>query len=300
NTHHACISATSNLQNNPPLVLPVRYISATSNQYSFTVSYLIETFGFSKESALTTSKHVNFETSKKPDSVIAFFKKQGFSKTDITRMIKTRPSLLSDEKTVHAIKRFPRLISYDVKVYLLPNISILNNIGVPQSNIISMFRIQPQILLQSPPKLKEIGDTIKNMGFDPTGKRYLTALFVYSSMTKATWDSKVDHFKKLGWSEEEICKAFHLQPILMKTSEHKITAIMSFLVNKMGFTPSAIVILMSSLEKKIVPRGLFGKDLLSKGYIKNLGLESLFLSPEKVFLNRFVYRYGEASELLKL
>ncbi|EOY06467.1 Uncharacterized protein TCM_021177 [Theobroma cacao] len=127
-----------------------------------------------------------------------------------------------------------------------------------------MFRIQPQILLQSPPKLKEIGDTIKNMGFDPTGKRYLTALFVYSSMTKATWDSKVDHFKKLGWSEEEICKAFHLQPILMKTSEHKITAIMSFLVNKMGFTPSAIVILMSSLEKKIVPRGLFGKDLLSK------------------------------------
>ncbi|KAK6254564.1 hypothetical protein SCA6_015869 [Theobroma cacao] len=130
-----------------------------------------------------------------------------------------------------------------------------------------MLRIQPQILFKSPSKLKEIGDTKKNMGFDPTGKRYLYALFVYSSMTKATWDKKVDLFKKLGWSEEEICKAFHLQPICMKTSEDKITAIMSFLVNKMGFTPSAIakkpVILMSSLEKKIVTRGLFGKDLLT-------------------------------------
>ncbi|WRX21675.1 hypothetical protein QQP08_014162 [Theobroma cacao] len=42
-------------------------------------------------------------------------------------------------------------------------------------------------------------------------------------MTKATWDKKVDLFKKLGWSEEEICKAFHLQPICMKTSEDKIT-----------------------------------------------------------------------------
>ncbi|XP_017974628.1 PREDICTED: uncharacterized protein LOC108661644 [Theobroma cacao] len=191
------MSVTSNLQDYPALVL-----------HPFTVSYLIETFGFSKKYALTISKHINFETSEKPDSIIAFFKNQGFSETHITRMVKTHPS-------------------------------ILNDVGVPLSNIISMLRIQPQILFKSPSKLKEIGDTIKNMGFDPTGKRYLYALFVYSSMTKATWDKKVDLFKKLGWSEEEICKAFHLQPICMKTSEDKITAIMSFLVNKMGFTPSA-------------------------------------------------------------
>ncbi|EOY06468.1 hypothetical protein QUC31_016256 [Theobroma cacao] len=359
---HGRMHSVTTLRNYPPLMLSLRCISASSDQKSFTVSYLIETCGFSKESALTAAKHVYFRTPENPDSVIAFFKKQGFSKTQITTVIKKRPQVLickvektllpkieffrfkgvsssdlvriftaystilvtslekqiipafnfisnlleSDEDTVYAIKRLPRLISYDVESYVLPNINVLRNIGVPQSYIILMFRMQPQTLLRSPVKFMESVETVKKMGFNPMNKSYLAALFVYTSMSKSTWEKKFDTYRMWGWSEEEIFKAFRNQPNCMVTSKEKIMTMMHFLVNKMSFKSSAIAkhprILMSSLEKKILPRGLFAQDLLlSKGFVKNFNLRSLFLSSEKVFLNKFINCYGaEAPKLLKL
>ncbi|KAK6229343.1 hypothetical protein SCA6_018294 [Theobroma cacao] len=54
---------------------------------------------------------------------------------------------------------------------------------------------------------------------------------------------------------------------------------MDFLVNKMGFRSSIFAkrprILMMILDKKIVPRGLFALDLLSKGIIKRVNLQDL-------------------------
>ncbi|MBA0685013.1 hypothetical protein Goari_026558 [Gossypium aridum] len=92
----------------------------------------------------------------------------------------------------------------------------------------------------------------------------------------------------------------------MAASEGRIKALMDFLVNVMGFKASFVAkqpyLLGLSLEKRIVPRGLFVKDLISKGLLAKVsGLTTVFASSEKVFLQRFVYCYEEkASELLKL
>ncbi|XWS14048.1 hypothetical protein CRYUN_Cryun36dG0090300 [Craigia yunnanensis] len=81
----------------------------------------------------------------------------------------------------------------------------------------------------------------------------------------------------------------------MNISEEKIVAIMDFLVNKMGFQSLLIAnqpsVLTRSFEKRIVPRGLFAQDLLSKGLIKNFILSSVFDASEKVFLQWFVNKY---------
>lgn len=75
----------------------VRYISNTSNQHSFKVSYLINSCGFSLETALTVSKNVNFETPDRADLVISFFKNHGFSQFQILNIIRKHPAvLLSD------------------------------------------------------------------------------------------------------------------------------------------------------------------------------------------------------------
>ncbi|KAK8555988.1 hypothetical protein V6N13_070060 [Hibiscus sabdariffa] len=126
-------------------------------------------------------------------------------------------------------------------------------------------------------------------------------------MSKSTWERKFDVYKKFGWSEKEILEAFKKYPLVMAASEDKIKAAMDFLVNVMGFRASSVAklphVLGLSMEKRIVPRGLFVKDLMSVGLVKKeLGLSMLFRSPEKLFLERFVYCYEErkASELLKL
>lgn len=76
--------------------------TSSSIQDSFTVSYLINSCGLSSENALLASRNVKLKTSQKADSVVALFKKRGFTNTQIENVVKKFPSvLLSDsEKTI--------------------------------------------------------------------------------------------------------------------------------------------------------------------------------------------------------
>ncbi|KAK7831043.1 hypothetical protein CFP56_027726, partial [Quercus suber] len=75
---------------NPSLSLSLKcnYISTIANQQPFSVSYHINTLGFSQEVALSASKYVHFETPEKVDSVVNFFKNHGFSQTQILSLVR--------------------------------------------------------------------------------------------------------------------------------------------------------------------------------------------------------------------
>ncbi|XVF62623.1 hypothetical protein PTKIN_Ptkin09bG0023200 [Pterospermum kingtungense] len=349
---------------NPPLFLAIRRLSKASSDpsQSFAVTYLKDKLGFSPESALAAVNGSNlaFKTPDRPDSVIAFLEKHGFSKTQIKRIITIRPGMLyydadksllpkleffrskgassselnrllsynprflsrslekqtipcfdqlskllqSDSKAVKAIKRYPLLITCKLDTYLLPNINVLLDNGVPESNIILMFLNQPRCFVAKTDRFKGIVEEVKEMGFNPLLIKFLQAVIILKKVTKPALDKKFDVYKKWGWSEPEIWEAFRRYPSVMESSAEKIMTIMDFLVNEMGFESSFIAkhpsLFARSFEKRILPRGLFAQDLLSKGLIKNFEF-SLFHSSEKVFIQRFVNRYEcEHPELLML
>ncbi|XVF62622.1 hypothetical protein PTKIN_Ptkin09bG0023100 [Pterospermum kingtungense] len=338
--HRLSYIVLNNPSPNPSLFLGIRRLSkpCSDPSQSFAVTNLKDKLGLSPESA--------FKTPDKPDSVVSFFEKHGFSTTQINKIITHRPGFLhydaektflpklefvrskgvsspelarlsyynpeflacslkkqiipcfnqlskfleSDSKAVKAIKRNPFLITCKLDTYLFPNINFLLDNGVPESNIISMFPNHPRSFFGKIDQFKEIVNGVKEMGFDPLMLRFLQAVIVFKKVSKTKMETKLDVYKEWGWSELEIRGAFLRYPCVMETSAEKIMAIMDFLVNKMGFQSSVIAkqpsVLLRSLEKKIVPRGLFAQDLLSK---------------EKVFIERFVNRYeSKPPELLML
>ena len=202
--HGSCCSTSTNrapqnlytVRNHIALLLSsFRYISSTSNQHSFTVSYLINTCGFFPEVALSASKIVNFETPHKADSVIGFFKNHGFSQSQILNIIRKHPAvLLSDsqntllpkleffqsrgfttsdiatvlsrnprilerslknqiipsfvffknllgtnENTITAIKRYSAILIVKLDTFVVPNVNLLRENGVPESNICTLI-----------------------------------------------------------------------------------------------------------------------------------------------------------------
>ncbi|XVF82946.1 hypothetical protein PTKIN_Ptkin16aG0092700 [Pterospermum kingtungense] len=121
------------LQNHAAIIpLAVRYVSkiAASNEHSFTVSYLINSCGFSPESALSVSKAVQVETPQKPDSVISFFKNHGFSQTQIRSVIKKHPKFLlcNPEKA------------------LLPKFQFFHSKRISSSDLTRILSANPEIL----------------------------------------------------------------------------------------------------------------------------------------------------------
>ncbi|KAK7850628.1 transcription termination factor MTERF15, mitochondrial [Quercus suber] len=147
----------------------LRYISSTStsNQHSFTVSYLINSCGFSPEAALSASKYVNFENPHKADLVISFFKHHGFSQTQISNVIREHPGVLvsdphktllpkleffhskgfttSDIATV--LSRNSRILKRSLKNQIIPSFVFLKNLLGTDGNTIAAVRCFPGILV---------------------------------------------------------------------------------------------------------------------------------------------------------
>ncbi|XP_065630891.1 uncharacterized protein LOC112020618 [Quercus suber] len=338
------------------------YVSSTSNQQPFAVSYLINSLGFTPEAALSASKYVHFETPEKADAVVKFLNNHGFSQTQISNLVRRRPGLLkcnpektllpkmeffsskgipspdlakmftgfpdlfrrslekqiipsfdlfksllqSEDKTLQAIQRCSGMFTYYLETYVVPNINTLRESGMPESFIISILQKQPRAFRVNPVQFREAVEEVKEMGFNPSTMKFAKAVHAVRSMSKLTWERKLNVYKKWGWTEDEVSMAFRSHPWCMTVSEEKLTRVMDFLVNKMGMESSLIkkhsVLFSLSLEKRLIPRGLVLQVLLSKGLVKkNFKMHVYFECPEKTFLQKFVMLHEEeASELLKL
>ncbi|KAM3707653.1 hypothetical protein ACJW31_02G040300 [Castanea mollissima] len=199
------------------------YISSTSNQHSFTVSYLINTCGFFPEAALSASKRVNFETPYKADSVIGFFKNHGFSQSQISNIIRKRPAvLLSDPQNI-----------------LLPKLEFFQSKGFTTSDIATVLSRNPWILERSL-KNQIIPSFVFLKNLLGTNENTVTAIKRYSAILIVKLDTfvvpNVNLLRENGVPESNICALIKKTPIAIMTDSIRFKEIVEE-VKEMGFNP---------------------------------------------------------------
>ncbi|XP_077247609.1 uncharacterized protein LOC143887404 [Tasmannia lanceolata] len=214
-----------------------------------------------------------------------------------------RTLLRTDENIVTALRRSTNVLQFNLQKTMVPNISILQNHGVPEPMISKWIMSHSSTLELRSDRFGEIVLKIKDLGFDPKHTLFILAVRVMS-MSKSKWKARKEVYRSLGWSEDEILSAFKKQPLCMATSEKKIRRWMDFFVNKLHMNPAVVSqypdLVLLSLEKRIIPRCLVVQILLSKGLIKkNFSLYTILKPPEKKFLEKFLIKYvEEVPELL--
>ncbi|XP_019180187.1 PREDICTED: transcription termination factor MTERF15, mitochondrial-like [Ipomoea nil] len=332
------------------------------NGDSFTVSYLVNKCRFTPERALSASNYMKIEEAGKPDAVLLFLKNQGFTKSQISNIVKRFPPVLvcdpqktllpkieffkssgftleqltailngspstfkrslenqvvptfnflnnfigSTEKIVNVARRCTHIFGVDVEASIGPNIQLLKDVGVPESKIIKLLIHQPRAFVIDKEKFRDIVEEVQGMGFNPLRYKFLLAVHAFRAMSKETWEKKMEAYKKCGFSEAEIFKAFEKNPWCIMVSTGKILAMIDLLFNKMGFERSVFlnrpVIISLSLEKRVIPRCLVYQDLLAKGLInEGFRLANMLEASEKKFLEKYIACHEkEAPHLLKL
>ncbi|OVA06462.1 Mitochodrial transcription termination factor-related [Macleaya cordata] len=292
---------------------------------------LLENNGFTKPyiSKLITKRPsvLSSKPTKTLKPKLDFFISMGLSGLDLAKFFTSDPNILlrrsldkqiipifsflksivhTEENVIALLKRSSRVLKHHPGKSLVPNIGYLQDQGVPQSNISRLLITQPGSLLTNADRFKEIVEEIKGMGLDPLKTAFVIAIHGLTSMSKSTWEAKLDVFRRWGWSEDEIVTAFRKQPHCMMASEKKIMAIMDFLVNQMGFSPLIItkhpITPMYNLKKRIIPRCSVIRVLVSKGVVKkNFSISTVLTMTEKSFLKNYVIKYEqEVPELLKV
>ncbi|KAE8650380.1 hypothetical protein Csa_011324 [Cucumis sativus] len=283
---------------------------------------LLASHGFSESQISDLAKRYPSLFSANPDKTILpkllFFQSKGLSSPEIVKFVCSVPRVLagslnkriipafdyiqavlgSEEKTLAAIKRSADILGWDLQISVGPNIEILKQTGVPDSNISSYLQQQPKMFLTSSIRFKEAVERVTEMGFNPQQMQFVVAVFCLRAMTKSTLDKKVEVYRKWGLSEEEIRLAFKKNPWCMMISEDKINGAMDYFVNKIGCQSSYVArrpgLTLYSLKKRLLPRGYIYQVLLSKGLIKKHEyLSSLFNSSENRFIKKFINPHKE-------
>ena len=242
-------------------LLTLRYISSTSNQHSFTVSYLINTCGFSQEGAISASKHVNFETPDKADLVISFFKNHGFSQTQISSII----------------RRYPPLLLSNPQKILLAKLEFFQFKGFTSSDIVMILTRNPHLLKRSlKNQIIPSFDFFKNLlGTDENtviAVRRFSAILVDKVDTRVV--PNVNLLRENGIHESGICTLIKNWPRVITTDQVRFKEIVEE-VKEMGINPlrasfvQAVSVIRqmnkSTWERKVNAYkrwGLYGDEIL--------------------------------------
>jgi mTERF domain-containing protein len=206
--------------------------------------------------------------------------------------------LLVDEKVLKTFKRSSRFFLSNVTNTMAPNIALLRQVGAPPSTISFLVTNFPSEAFIKHTKFVEAVHQVKEMGFDPMKTAFVEAIQVLLKMSKPKLESKLELYKRWGWSKDMALAVFKRSPNCMLSSEEKMTKTMDFLVNKIGWPPKRIAtnpaVIKLSLEKRIIPRWSVVQILLAKGLIKNNLALGTFLQPsERKFLEKFVFKFRD-------
>ncbi|KAM7465757.1 hypothetical protein LguiB_013319 [Lonicera macranthoides] len=207
-----------------------------------------------------------------------------------------RKYIHTSEKIVAAIKRSSWFRSYYLKGTMEPNIDFLLGEGVTASGIGRLVLWQPRTLTQRLDRVVYAVRTVKELGLDPSTPKCVESIRVLLSLSHSTWNRKVQNFKTLGWSEEDIWLTFMRHSSCFALSEERIKRTVDFFVNTMQLKPEVIAahpkILSYALNTRIRPRYdvikvLESRKLLNKDN-KNFWIFGL---TEKDFLEKFVDKH---------
>ncbi|XP_022758056.1 transcription termination factor MTERF8, chloroplastic-like [Durio zibethinus] len=158
---------------NETSVKPITW-KTTAKQHTFTVTYLINSCGLSSESAISASEKVHFQSPEKPDLVLALLRNYGFSRTQISNLIRKRPVLLVAN---------PENI-------LLPKLEFFLSMGLSRSDLARTLSSDPTLLTRS----------LENQ-IVPTYKYLKSVLLsnekIVSALKRTTWIFLEDRSKNL-------------------------------------------------------------------------------------------------------
>eukprot|EP00257_Ricinus_communis_P020198 XP_015579375.1 transcription termination factor MTERF9, chloroplastic [Ricinus communis] len=206
----------------------IRCISSktSDDRQSLIMSYLIDNCGLSPKTALSTSKYLHFKTPDGPDSVLSFFKSHGFSKTQITKVVHRRPSVLSSnpEKT------------------LLPKIQFFHSKGLSSPDIAKILSACPEILHTSTenqliPAFNFIQNLLSSDEKVICAIKRLPKILLSQSLGYAI--SNINLLKEVGLPQSSIVWLLRYHPATLMTKLDRFAETIEA-VKRLGLNPSLI------------------------------------------------------------
>lgn len=204
----------------------------------------------------------------------------------------------SDENAAAAIVCNPFLLSFCLSASFLQNIEFLQEVGVPQSQILKLITKYGQAVGEQHGKFRKVVFKVEEMGFDISSSYFLDAVRSLCFLSDAAWESRCEMYRSYGFSDDDILNMFKKHPTIMSYSQKRIRELLDFFIFKLGWSPSRLStspnVLQYSLPNRIIPRCSVLQALVSKKRnSKSMMLTTILAMTDSRFLEIFITAYED-------
>lgn len=248
----------------------------------------------------------------------------GFSSSDLALVVSADPSMLLcglDSTILPALRALGELLSADDAVeimktmkglkgcsfrtvanFLLPNIALFQNYGIPMELIRKHLLAKPSAFVRSTKSLENILIRVeRKLGIPRNSRMFFYGVYLLASHCERNIESKCQVFKSFGWSQSDIRELMRRGPNCFRLSEEKIKKSLNYLMKELGYEPKFVIsnvfLLTCSLESRLVPRYRILMVLKEKGLVRqNYAFPSAVKLSESQFLNKFVLPFEEVHQ----
>ncbi|KAJ8434261.1 hypothetical protein Cgig2_010471 [Carnegiea gigantea] len=244
---------------------------------------------------------------RKADSVMSFFKRNRLDQSHIRDMehVRALKELLSNDDVVGIMKIMKglRRVSFsDGANYLLPNVALLLNNGIPMEFIRKHLIARPSSFPLKTNSFEEILIRVEEKFGIPRGSSmFLYGVQLLASNYERTIQSKFQVFRSFGWTQSDIVEMMGKNPNCFLKSKEKIEKSLNFLMKELGYEPKYVItndfLLTCSLEGRLVPRYRTLMVLNEKGLVRqNYAFTSAVRLTDSKFLKKCVLLFKEAHQ----
>ena len=289
-------------------------------QHSDLVLSFLKKTGFSKthlEKLVQKYPGVLFSNVEIIKPKIKIFQDSGFSASDIADIVSAGPWILkrsvnnrlgpsifllksilgSNASVCRVLKSSGWFLKHDLEKTMMVNIEFMKSCGISTSQIINYVFVFPRMFLLKPQSIVDSVKRVEELGFDKKSKLFLQAIRVLCSLSLESWEHKLELFRELGFSENDISAVFKRSPQVFCVSEKKIKQVTNFLITTANVDMSYVVrfpeVLIYSIEQRLRPRLEVMEILVKKNLLKKKpSLITIFKFSRKKFLEKYVLRYS--------
>ncbi|XP_078150300.1 uncharacterized protein LOC144545609 isoform X1 [Carex rostrata] len=227
------------------------------------------------------------------------------------------------------LKKGPSLLNSNLEKVIVPNLSFLQNqCGLSVRQIVQLIKLAPRLISSKPETIKIKAKSAEELGISCSSQMFVFALITVANVNKSTLNSRISYLKSMGLSQEDIARVIGKTPNVLQLSEEllsrkiellksmglsqeDVTCVigkfptvlhlseellghkMEFLMNELGCGKIDVVcnpaLLGCHMQKRLIPRSIVRKMLMSKGHPMASKAFVSFIKPsEKDFLEKFV------------
>ena len=151
--------------------------------------------------------------------------------------------------------------------------SLLRQCGMNISEIVGNNMYSNRLIILKPDLVKDAVKRVEELGFKRGSVMFRRALTFVAYMDKELIARKMQLLQNLGFSKADALAVVRKQPFILGLSEQKVRGNVDFLMKDVGLEVSYIVrrpvLLMYSIERRLLPRHCLLKALREKGLLKD-------------------------------